>query len=66
MKKTMSEVSQSSDDRPEPHWLGTLLAMLGFLALMMTAFLRDAALKKQSENDWNSAPVVVPELIWFQ
>jgi hypothetical protein len=51
MKKTMPEVSQSSNDRPEPHWLGTLLAMLCFLALMVNAFRRDAALKKLSEND---------------
>ncbi len=51
MKKTMAEVSPSSDSRPEPHWIGTLLMMLYFLVLIVNAFRHDAALKKLSEND---------------
>jgi hypothetical protein len=51
MKKTMPEVSQSSDDHPEPSWIGTLLVMLYCFVLMVNAFRRDAALKKLSEND---------------
>jgi hypothetical protein len=51
MKKTMPEVSQSSNDRPEPHWLGTVFLMICFLVVMVKAFRHDAALKKLSEND---------------
>jgi hypothetical protein len=50
MKKTMPEVSQSSDDHPEPSWIGTLLVMLYCFVLMVNAFRRDAAFKR-SEND---------------
>jgi hypothetical protein len=46
----MPEVSQSSNDHPEPHWLGTFLAMLRCLVLMVNAFRHDAELKR-SEND---------------
>ncbi len=51
MEKPMAEVTPSSDDRPEPHWLGTLFMMICFLVVMVKAFPRDAALKKLSEND---------------